>query len=166
MDINQIEVNMSQSSEMFLQIQEELSQTKNACIEGELSNLDALIEMHKAKQKAEQILKIVKDFEDERINEISNEAESYKGIYRGFEIKSVNGRKMYSFKGIEAIQEVEQTKKELEKKYVSAFEGFQKGVVQTTEVDGIRYWIDENSELQLFPEFSVGKSYLTVKLKK
>ena len=157
---------MGANKELFTEIQEQLLNTHHLCNEGELSNLDALIEMRKAKQEAEKVLEIVKIFEDDKLNEISIDAESYKGIYLGYEIKAVNGRKMYSFKGIESIQEAESKKKELEQKYISAFDGFQKGTVQTTEVDGVRYWIDENSELQLFPEVNFGKSYLTVKEKK
>lgn len=156
---------MGQTKELFVEIKEQLLNTHHLCNEGELSNLDALIEMRKAKQEAEKVLEIVKIFEDEKLNEISQDAESYKGIYCGYEIKAVNGRKIYSFKGIEPIQEAESKKKELEQKYISAFDGFQKGTVQTTEVDGVRYWIDENSELQPFPEVNFGKSYLTVKEK-
>ncbi len=156
---------MGQAKEMFTLIQEELINISNQCENGELSHLDALIEMRKAKKQADQILEIVKSFEDENINEISSEAESYKGLYMGFEIKHVSGRQMYSFKGIEEISEVETKKKDLEEKYKSAFIGFQKGTVQTTIEDDVRYWIDENGELKPFPELNIGKSYLTVKEK-
>ena len=150
----------------FMQLQEELLQTTSQAEEGELSNLDALIKMRKAKQEAETILEIVKNFEDARINEISQEAESYGGKYLGYEIKAVNGRKMYSFKGISEIEQKETEKKQLQEKYQSAFDGFQKGTVQTVVEEGVRYWIDENGELKVFPELSIGKSYLTVKQSK
>jgi chemotaxis protein histidine kinase CheA len=153
------------SEDYFVEIENELIEISNQCFEGELSNLDALIKMRKAKEKAETILVTVKTFEDERINEISNEAEQYKGSYCGFEIKAVNGRKSFIFKGISEIEEKETEKKQLEEKYKSAFEGFQKGTVQTVVEDEVRYWIDDSGELKPFPELTIGKSYLTVKQK-
>jgi len=154
---------MERSKEMFLQVQEELLELHNQTIEGEVSNLDALIKMRNAKADAEKVLEIVKTFEDDRLNEIASEAESYGGNYQGFEIKSVNGRKMFNYKSIPQITDLESQKKTLEDKFKNAFEGFQKGIVQTTEVDGVRYWIDEDGELQLFPELTIGKSFLQIK---
>ena len=151
------------TEDYFMAIQEELNITFQQCEEGELSNLDALIKMREAKEKAEIILSFVKKFEDDRINEISNEAESYKGTYCGFEIKMVNGRQMYSYKHIPQISEIENSKKTIEDKFKNAFIGFHKGTVQTTTIEDVKYWIDENGELNLFPELSIGKSFLTVK---
>ena len=154
---------MSATKEMFLRIREELLITHNQVIEGELSNLDGLIKMREAKVQAELILEDVKRFEDERLQEITTEAEANGWVYKGFEIKSINGRKLFSFKSIPQIIELDTKKKLLEDKFKNAFEGFQKGVVQTTEVEGVRYWIDENGELQLFPELTIGKSFLQIK---
>ena len=154
---------MGSTKEMFIQIQEELLNVSNKCENGELSNLDALIEMRNAKQEAEKTLEIIKQFETDRINEIAHEAEQYCGKYRGFEIKSVNGRKVYNYKGISEIEEKQKEAKVLEEQYKNAFEGILKGIVQTTEVDGVKYWIDENGELKQIPELQIGKSYLTVK---
>lgn len=153
------------SEDYFAEIENELFEINNQCTEGELSNLDALIKMRKAKQKAEGVLEIVKSFEDERINEISNEAQSYNGNYCGFEIKAVSGRKTYSYKGIPEIEEKNNEVKSLQEKYISAFDGFQKGTVQTVVEDEVRYWVDENGELKPFPELNIGKSFLTVKEK-
>lgn len=150
-------------SELFIEMQDYLLQVGEKVQEGELSNLDGLIEMRKAKQKAEQVLDIVKNFEDTRLDEISNEAEQYGGKYCGYEIKAVNGRKMFNFKGIASIDEATNRVSELQDKFKDAFEGFQKGTVQTTEEDGVRYWIDSDGELQLFPELNIGKSFLTIK---
>jgi len=151
------------TKDLFMEVQEELLQLHNDVVEGEVSNLEALIKMRKAKVEAEKVLEIVKTFENERINEISSEAESYGGTYQGFEIKSINGRKMFNYKSIPQIIELDSQKKNLEDKFKNAFEGFQKGIVQTTEVDGVRYWIDEDGELQLFPELTIGKSFLQIK---
>ena len=154
---------MGSTKEMFIQIQEELLNVSNKCENGELSNLDALIEMRNTKQEAEKTLEIIKQFETDKINEIAHEAEQYGGTYRGFEIKSVNGRKVYNYKGISEIEEKQKEAKVLEEQYKNAFEGILKGIVQTTEVDGVKYWIDENGELKQIPELQIGKSYLTVK---
>jgi hypothetical protein len=151
------------SKELFLQISEELTLTHNQVVEGELSNLDGLIKMREAKKKAEQILEQVKKFEDERLNQISSEAESYGGKYCGFEIKSVSGRKLYDFSTCPIVKEKEQEKKNAEEFYKSGFEGYQKGVVQAKEVDGFLHWIDVDGDLQPFPILNIGKSFIQVK---
>jgi len=157
---------MSKANEMFLEIQSELLEIENQVIEGELSNLDALIKMRNAKTQADKINEIVKTFEDNRINEIANEASQYPEGYCGFEIKMVNGKELYSFKNIPQIVQLDNDKKALEDKFKTAFKGIVKGVVQTTEEDGVKYWIDENSEMQPIPELNIGKSYLLVKEKR
>lgn len=157
---------MSKANEMFLEIQSELLEIENQVIEGELSNLDALIKMREARTQADKINEIVKTFEDNRINEIANEASNYPEGYCGFEIKMVNGKELYSFKNIPQIVQLDNDKKALEDKFKTAFKGIVKGVVQTTEEDGVKYWIDENSEMQPIPELNIGKSYLLVKQKR
>jgi len=157
---------MSKANEMFLEIQSELLEIENQVIDGELSNLDALIKMRNARTQADKINEIVKTFEDNRINEIANEASQYPEGYCGFEIKMVNGKELYSFKNIPQIVQLDNDKKALEDKFKTAFKGIVKGVVQTTEEDGVKYWIDENSEMQPIPELNIGKSYLLVKEKR
>jgi len=157
---------MSKANEMFLEIQSELLEIENQVIEGELSNLDALIKMRNARTQADKINEIVKTFEDNRINEIANEASQYPDGYCGFEIKMVNGKELYSFKNIPQIVQLDSDKKALEDKFKTAFKGIVKGVVQTIEEDGVKYWIDENSEMQPIPELNIGKSYLLVKQKR
>ena len=157
---------MSKTNEMFLEIQSELLEIENQVIEGELSNLDGLIKMRKARQEAEKVLEIVKSFEDKRLNEIANEASQYPEGYCGFEVKMVNGKELFNFKNIPQITQLDNDKKALEDKFKTAFKGIVKGVVQTTTVEDVKYWIDENSELQPIPELNIGKSYLLVKEKK
>ena len=157
---------MSKASEMFLEIQTELLDIENQVVEGELSNLDGLIKMRNARTQAEKVLEIVKTFEDNRLNEIANEASQYPDGYCGFEIKMVNGKELFNFKNIPQIVKLDNDKKELEDKFKTAFKGIVKGVVQTTEEDGVKYWIDENSEMQPIPELNIGKSYLLVKEKR
>lgn len=158
---------MSKSSEMFIHIQDELINATNRAIEGEQSYLDTVLYMRGIKKQAETCLEIIKNFESENISNISDEAGKYQNSFKGFEIKEVNGKKLYDFKNVPEIQEKEKEKKDLEDKYKSAFEGFQKGTVQTTtDEEGKRFWIDENGEMREFPELNIGKSYLSVKEKK
>lgn len=151
------------SKDLFLQISEELTLTHDQVIEGELSNLDGLIKMREAKKNAESILEQVKKFEDERLQEIANEAEANDGKYCGLEIKMVNGKKLYKFDHISEIKEIEAKAKEEKDRFQNAFESYQKGLIQTTDVDGVLHWIDDAGELHLFPELNYGKSYLMVK---
>jgi choline kinase len=151
------------TKDLFTQVQEELHYLHQQTTEGEISNLDALIKMRQAKQDAEKVLEIVKDFENDRLQEISNEAESYDGKYQGFEIKQINGRKLYDFSTCPIVKEREQAKKDAEEFYKSGFEGYQKGVVQAKEVDGVLHWIDVDGDLQPFPILNIGKSFLQVK---
>ena len=153
---------MSYNSELHVQMQDQLLQMAEQVYEGELSHLDALITMRQHKEQLEKSLDIIKHYETENLNEITNKADEYKGKYLGYEIKSVSGRKSYSFKGIIEVENAEQEKKRIEEKYKSAFDGFQKGTVLTEEVDGVLHWIDSDGFLQPFPELSIGKSYLTV----
>ena len=154
---------MSKTKEMFMSIREELMNTHNQVIEGELSNLDGLIRMREAKKEAELILEDVKRFEDERLQQIANEADANGNKYCGLEIKMVNGRKLYKFDHISEIKEIEAKAKEEKDRFQNAFEAYQKGLIQTTEVDGTLYWIDDNGEIHLFPELNHGKSFLMVK---
>jgi len=151
------------SKDLFMQVQEELHYLHQQTIEGEISNLDALIKMRQAKTEAEKVLEIVKDFENDRLQEISNEAESYGGKYCGFEIKQINGRKLYDFSTCPVVKEREQAKKDAEEFYKSGFEGYQKGVVQAKEVNGVLHWIDVDGDLQPFPVLNIGKSFIQVK---
>jgi hypothetical protein len=157
---------MIKSNEMFLEIQSELLEIENQVFEGELSNLDGLIKMRNAKQEAEKILEIVKSFEDKRINEIANEASQYPEGYKGYFVTMTNGRKTYNFKNCPIVAELDQKKKDAEEFYKSGFEGYQKGTVQAKEVEGVWYFIDVDGDLQPFPELNIGKSFLTVKVKK
>lgn len=151
------------SKQLFEQIQEELTNTRNQVLEGELSNLDGFIRMRKAKDEAEKVLETIKSFENDRLNEIANEASEHPKDYHGFKVTLTSGRKMFSFKGIPDYEEIESKRKQLEEQYKNAFEGFQKGTVQTVVEDNVRYWIDADGSMRLFPEFNIGKSFLTVK---
>ena len=149
---------MGKYSEMHIALQDEIMNLSHQATEGELSNLDALIEMRKHCDEFEKGLALIKDFEDTRINEIENEASQYPDGYRGFEIKIVNGRKTFNYKGIPAWVEAEENKKNIEEQYRLMFEAKAKGLPHAN--------ISEDGEELPLPEVNYGKSYLTVKVKK
>jgi hypothetical protein len=153
---------MGKTSELYIQLQDELINTIHQIDNGELSHLDALIEMRKHRKAAEMIIEITKDFEQINIDKIAELAEQYGGNYKGHEIKHVNGRTTYECKGIPEYDALSVELKKVADKYKSAFIGVQKGIVQTTNVDGATYWVDENGELHPLPEIKITKSYITV----
>lgn len=157
---------MGATKEMFIAIQDELVNTLDKYDNGEQTALETLLYMRGFRTKAEEIIAVTKDFETQNIEAIETESQQHGGSFKGHEIKRVNGRKTYSFKHISEIQNLESKKKELEKQYQYAFDGVQKGIVQTTESDGKKYWIDENGEMKELPEINYGASYITVKKSK
>ena len=89
----------------------------------------------------------------------------------GHEISVVAGRKTFSFKGIPEYDVFEGYRKDAEEKYRAAFDGFQKGIVQTTRLkeddpDSPIGWIDEDGQVLPFPEVNYGKSFVMVKTAK
>ena len=154
---------MGNTSEMFIHIQDDIMNTTAKYDNGDISALDTLLYLRGFKKKAETIIELVKDFENNNIENISSESNNYNGVYKGFEIKKVNGRTSFKFDKIQPIQDLNSKKKEIEDKYKNAFLGYQKGIAQTTDEDGVLKWIDENGELLDFPEITYGSSYITIK---
>lgn len=158
---------MVRTKDLHEQMQDELMAVVHKVEGGELSYLDGLLRLRENKKPLEDSLGIIKEFEDNYLNDIENEASKYQGKYQGYEIRAVSGRKTFSFKGIEAVEAAESTLKEMKDKYQSAFEGFQKGIIQTApltgEPDSPLGWVDEDSEVLPFPTLSISKSYVTVK---
>lgn len=154
------------SKELFYDLQEQMASKFNDVEFGDVSALDTLLYMREIKDYCENTIEVAKQFEEQFSDLIAKESESFGNIYKGHEIKLVNGRKMYSFKMISEVESIESQLKQTKEKYQKAFEGFQKGIVQTVQENDKTYWIDDNGELKEFPELSYGKSYLTFKLKK
>lgn len=148
---------MGKYSEMHIALQNDIIDLSYKALEGELTNLDALIQMRKHREEFEKGLALIKDFEDAKINEIANEASCYPDGYRGFEIKMVNGRKSFNFKGVPAWVEAEENKKKIEDQYKMMFEAKAKGLSYAN--------ISADGEELPLPEISYCKSYLTVKKK-
>jgi hypothetical protein len=154
---------MGQTSELHIQLQDELINTINAVDNGNTTPLDALLYLRNHRQALELSIEITKQFEEQYFDKIVENAEQYGGKYKGHEIKAVNGRKIYDCTNVPEYQKASAEVKKIADKYKSAFEGVQRGIVQITTVDGVQYWVDENGELQPFPELKHGKSYLTIK---
>lgn len=157
---------MGATKDLFISIQDELVNSIDKYENGEVSALETLLYLRGFKNKAEEVLSVVKDFENQNIEQIENEAKQFGNFYNGFEIKKVNGRTSYVYKNIPEVLALDNQKKSIEQKYKSAFDGYQKGIVQTTEDNGELKWIDENGELKPFPELSHSASYIMVKQSK
>lgn len=154
------------AKQFFEEMQKEMLENFTNVELGEVSALDTLLYMREIRDYCEKTIEVAKQFEEQFSDLIAKESESFGNVYKGHEIKLVNGRKMYSFKMISEVESIESQLKQTKEKYQKAFEGFQKGIVQTVQENDKTYWIDENGELKEFPELSYGKSYLTVKIKK
>lgn len=149
---------MGYSSEQHIKIQEEIFSTIIQAEEGELSHIDALIELRKHKARFEDSLLIIKEHEVKFFDEIVTDTAQYPEGYNGclFEIR--NGRKTFNYKDIPAWVKADKAKKEVEGFYKTMFEAKQKGSVNAN--------ITEDGEVLPLPSLSYAKSSITVKQKK
>lgn len=154
------------SKDLFFDLQQQMANEFDNVENGNASSLDVLLYMRNIKDMCEKTMEIAKEFEDQFSETIQKESAQYGNQYKGHEIKLVSGRKMYQFKSIAEVNHLEQKLKATKDKYQNAFEGLQKGIVQTATDNDQLMWIDESGELKPFPELTYGKSYFTVKLKK
>lgn len=148
---------MGATSELFIQMQDELVNTINQVESGDIEVLDAVIKMRKQKAFHEEMLKEIAHFENEKFNEIELEAKEYQNEFRGAKFEFRNGRKTFSFKGIDEVEKATKDLKSVKDKYQSAWEMKQKGLAPVDE--------DTGEVLQL-PTVSYGKSSMVVKLPK
>ena len=126
------------------------AQLINQYRDGEISLLDATIELREIRKSHEAEIEMIKAFEYDNLQEF----EQYKGEpYMGFEFTVVNGRKTYNFKEIPEWNEATAKVKEVEKQAKLAFDMFQS--------TGSRP-ITEDGELIPLPEINYGKSYLKI----
>lgn len=142
-------------NQIFVQLQDHLMNTIHQVKEGELSNLDAVIQLRENRKSLEDAISIIKEYENENLDQIAAEASEHKEGYKGYQFEFRNGRKMYSFKGIPDWEEAEKTKKEVEKKYKLMLEAKINGSVHAN--------VTEDGEELPLPEISYGKSSLVVK---
>lgn len=122
--------------------------------DGEISFLDAVIQLRRIKETYDNQLSIIKEFEDKYKSEIETEASAYQNKYKGATFEFRSGGKMFNFKGISEIDQKEAELKDLKEKYQAAWENKQKGLLAVTE---------DGEELQL-PTISYRKSSMIVKL--
>lgn len=148
---------MGATSELFIQMQDQLVNTINQVENGDIQVLDAVIEMRKQREFHEQMLKEISHFESEKYNEIELEAKEHQNEFRGAKFEFRSGRKTFSFKGIDEVEKATEDLKTVKDKYQSAWEMKQKGLAPVDE--------DTGEVLQL-PTVSYGKSSMVVKLPK
>lgn len=144
---------MGKSSELFIQIQENLAYIENE--DGYYSNLDALIEMREYRSRAEEVIELTKAFETKKITKISEEASLHNGKYKGFQITETAGRKTFDFKKIPEWRQAKDEVFNIENKYKSMFDAVQKGNPNAN--------VSEDGEELPLPEINYGKSFITVK---
>ncbi len=146
---------MGATSELVIKMQDELMNTIHQAKEGELSQLDAIIQLRETRKNLENSIGIIKDFEDDNREHIASEANEYPDGYKGYQFEFRNGRKMYSYKGIPEWEKANESKKEIESKYKTMLDAKIKGAVHAN--------VSEDGEELPLPEISYGKSSLVVK---
>ena len=146
---------MGKTSELHIKIQDELCQSITDAENGEISFLDALIELEGNKKQLDFALSIIKQFKDDQLFEIQNEADQFKDGYRDhlFEVRS--GGAMYNYKHIKEWKTYKKALADCEARHKQAFMAMQKGLL-TASADG--------EEMEL-PKVTYRKSSVIVKKK-
>lgn len=122
--------------------------------EGNTYILDTFLELRKKREELKLLLDLINDFESENINEIELAIIENHKEYSGAKFEARNGRKIFNFKNITEVTELENKLKATKKKYQIAFEAKQKG----------NSMIDEDTgEFLQVPTMSQGKSSIIVK---
>lgn len=145
-------------SELHIKMQDELMNTVHRAENGEISMLDAFIQIEEERKQLENSLAIVKSFKDDQFENIANEALEYPEGYKGFTVEVRSGGKMYNYKSIPEWQDADQKKKEVEHKYKVMLEAKLSG-------SSFANISEEGEELPL-PEISYRKSSIILKTKK
>lgn len=145
---------MGHNSELQIDMMQSLADTMQGYENGNVSALDAFIELRQYKDQAQTVIDAVKQFESENLETIANDASEYPNGYKGFEIKAVNGRKAYDFSKVSEVQELTSKLKEAQSKYKSMLDARIKGAVHAN--------ISEDGEELELPEIKYSKSYLKV----
>lgn len=146
---------MGKSSEMFMRMREELAYIESQNESGYYSNLDTLLEMRKYRSGAEDIIELVKTFENNKITEIGQEALLHNGKYKGFQITETAGRKTFDYSNVPEVQVAKENLVETEEKYKTMFNAKINGNPHAN--------ISEDGEELPLPELKIGKSFITVK---
>lgn len=148
---------MGATSELFIQMQDELVNTLDSVENGDINVLDAVIEFRKQKAFHEQMIKEINHFESENYNEIEISAKEHQNEFRGAKFEFRAGRKTFDFSEINEVVDAKKKAKEVEAKYKTAWQLNQKG---TSALD------EDTGEILQIPTVKYGKSSMVVKLPK
>ena len=149
--------------QIIIELEKFVNSVKEDYENGDLNILDSVLELKYIKEMINSTLADIKEFENSNLNEIALASQENNGNYHGFNFVQVNGRKTFSFKGIEEVEQATKQAKKLEEKYKLAYEGVIKGTTMVEEVDGVKMWVSPDGELLPLPELNIGASYLTIK---
>lgn len=105
-----------------------VSEIINDEVEGNVERMKALVALHEIQKEAENVLKHIKAWKSENINDLEQDSKDYPDGYGGYTFEFRNGGKMYNFKNIEEWTKKSGELKDLEEKYKAAFNLKLKGV--------------------------------------
>lgn len=145
---------MGATSEMYIQMQDEIMQTIGRAEDGNMTHLDAVLELRGKRSMLEDAIGMIKQFEDDQQDQIQREAEQYQNEYKGYKFEFRSGRQSFVFKGIPQWEKLEAAKKAFEDQGKAAFKLYQK--------TGSKPITEDGEELPL-PEVKYGKGYMVVK---
>lgn len=146
---------MGATSRMYQEIQENIHNAIEAYSGGDCELLESLMIMEQHRKQMDGFQKIIKEFKDEFLTEIQNEALNYQGDYHGNEVSVRNGGKLFSFKHISEWVKAVKAVKDIEDKSKAAFIASQKSLTS----------IDEDGEITELPKISYKKDSVIIKLK-
>lgn len=146
---------MGATSELFIEMQDELINSVKQAEEGEISILDVAIQFEKQKGQLEDALKFIKQFKDDNAETIAGEAAEYPDGYKGFKIEYRNGATRYDYKGIPDWVKANDHKKEVEDKYKAMLKAKLKGSSFAN--------VSEDGEELPMPEMKYSKSSIVLK---
>ena len=149
---------MGATSELHIQLQDQMMNVIHRVKEGEITHLDALIALEENRKQLEMSLAIAKEFKDEYHEQIASEASECKYGYNGYQIEVRNGGKSCNYKGIPEWQDAEKSKKSVEAKYKSMWEAKVNGNPHAN--------VSEDGEELPLPEITYRKSSIILKEQK
>ena len=140
---------MSKMKNLAMQLQDEIMQRIESSEMGEINFLDTLMDLREVSNILKINQQLIKEWEYDNKDLIINEATAYPEGYRGYIVKEVNGRTMFSYKNIEDWKIAKANLSEIEAYYKSAFQQKLKGLNTVT---------DDGELIDVFPEVSYAKN--------
>lgn len=145
---------MGANSEYFIQLQEQFLNDCDRYENGNISALDVAVKFKEEMSFLEHLSNQRKTWIDENLESVSNEADNYNNVYKGFKI-TLQSRETLNFKSIPQWNVLENAKKEFEQKSKLAWQLVKKGGLN----------VDENGEEIPLPEVKVSSFIKMEKLK-